>query len=291
MSREVLRQKICLKLFCQYLSTSIHLFFCIGKSSLINALRNLDDVDFVEGKAHNIYGSASTGEWQTTNVTRDYAYPVGHDLQHVRLWDIAGCGTNEHPSANYFNEKALYAFDVLILVTAHELGEYEYAVLENAQKQKIPVVIAITKVEVKVDSKIRKLYNTRNPPIKAYRQIVQETIEEARQRVSVCLQNRGLPNIPIFVVSAWKYRDFMMDREALMNSEHQVIHANQIVDTDELVSQEVSDDEVDSSILRDDDAQHQEIARAECREKNAIISFELHELLSYIADGAIDRRL
>jgi hypothetical protein len=258
---------------------------------LINALRNLDDVDVVERKPHNIYGSAPTGEWQTTHATLDYGYPVGHDLQHVRLWDMPGTGTREHPSINYFEEKVLYAFDVLILVVIQELGEYEYAVLENAQKQNIPVIIAVTKAEEKVESKIRKLFNTRNPPLKDYRQIVKETNEEARKRVSACLENRGLHIVPIFIVSAWKYRDFMIDQEALVNLEHQEIHANQIADTDELVGQEVSDDEVDSSILRDDNAQHQENAREERREKNAIISFELHQLLNYIAEGAIDRRL
>jgi ribosome biogenesis GTPase A len=60
-------------------------FYCSGKSTLINALLNREDVEFVEGKAHNMFGSAPTGEWQTTTKTLCYVYPQRHDLQYVRL--------------------------------------------------------------------------------------------------------------------------------------------------------------------------------------------------------------
>jgi hypothetical protein len=242
-------------------------------------------VDFVEAKPHNMFGSAPTGIWQTTMSTLRYGYPEGHELQYAQLWDTAGCGTHEHPSGNYFEDKLLYAFDVLIVVAENELGEYEYALLENAQKQRTPVVVVITKTEIKVESKIRKFFNTRNPPLDEYKQIVDETICEARQHVYTCLQKKGLHNIPVFIVSAWKYRDLMMGLETILNIDHQEVFAS------ELLGQEVCDQDTNDNIVEHREAWARATAERETRMKNMFLSVELCALLKYMADIAVHRRL
>ncbi len=242
-------------------------------------------MDFVEGKPHNIFGSAPTGIWQTTMTTLCYGYPEGHELQHVRLWDTAGCGTHQHPSDKYFQEKVLYAFDLIMVVAENELGEYENKILESAQKQKIPVVVVITKAEEKVQSKTRKLFNTRNPPLPEYERIVPETIEEARQHVNTCLETKGLHDIPVFVVSSWKYRDLIMDIEALENMNHQGVFPV------EVSGQDNSNRDINIDTVRDRADSIQTIAERETRLKNMLLSCEMSHLLVCIADTAIQRRL
>ena len=266
-------------------------FVYVGKSTLINALLNREDVDFVEGKPHNMYGSAPTGVWQTTMATLCYGYPVGHELQYVRLWDMAGCGTHEHPSANYFEEKALYAFDVLIIVAENELGEYEYTILQKAQQQNIPVVIVITKAEEKVESKIRKAFNARNPPLEEYKRVIQQTTDEARNHIATCLQKKGLQNTLAIIVSAWKYRDLMMDLETSTNENQQETNSNQEVRENMTISQKVSDDEINQQTASDHEIRPEVTAAEENRMKTALLSFELSQLLHYLATTAIQRRL
>jgi hypothetical protein len=227
-----------------------------------------------------MFGSAPIGEWQTTMNTLCYAYPNGHDLQYVRLWDTAGLGTHEHPSANYFKEKCLHAFDVLMIVTEKELGEYEYAILQNAEKQEIPAVVVITKAEEKVNSKIRITFNTRNPPLTDYAQIVQETTDEARQRIFASLQRKGLKKTPVFIVSAWMYRDFMMEQENLMNIGEQESNPNQEARGNEPLNEEISPEEVNANIVED-----------ESLAKTALLAFEINHLLDYIGGAAVYRRL
>jgi hypothetical protein len=89
-----------------------------------------------------------------------------------------------------------------MIVAERELGEYEYTLLENAEKHNMSTVIVITKVEEKVNAKIRILFNTRNPPLEHYGKVIQDTAHEARERVLACLDKKGFHKIPVFVVSS-----------------------------------------------------------------------------------------
>jgi len=238
-----------------------------------------------------MFGSAATGEWQTTMSTLCYAYPEGHDLQYMRLWDTAGLGTHEHPSATYFREKCLHVFDVLIVVAEKELGEYEYTLLENAEKKKIPTIIVITKAEDKVNAKIRKLFNTRDPPLADYIQIVQETTDEARLRVSTYLQKRGLQKTPVFIVSAVKYREFIINQENLENRGHQETTLNPEVCENEPVGEQVSDQADNPDTIANNETRQEETVEDELSAKTTLLAFELNHLLDYIASVAVYRRL
>ena len=228
-------------------------------------MRNREDTRPGVDIPHNMFGSAPTGSWQTTMKTCCYAFPANEELQHVRLWDMPGCGTHDHPSATYFQDKALFAFDVLLVVVEKEISEYEYSILEKAQQQNIPAVIVVTKADAKVESAIRINFNTRNPPLDEYKQVVQEVLDEARERVTISLSNRHLRITPTFVVSAWKHRDFMLHEE------------NDI---------QTSCEESNGQLVPVD-APHE----YEEKQKKAALSLELSHLLDYIAGAAVRRRL
>lgn len=237
-----------------------------------------------------MFGSAPTGVWQTTMDTKCYGYREDHNLKHVRLWDMAGCGTHEHPSATYFEDKTLFAFDTLLIVAEKELGEYEYPILENAQKENIPVIIVITMAEEKVKSKCRKLYNSGNPPLREYPRIIEETSNEARQRVSTCLEKRGLKKVPIFIVSAYKYRDYMLKQETFRNTNFQELIHDEDIYRNESLGEEVTDEVISHQILVDN-VPRSLTAEEEDHMKNALLSFELVKLLDYMGTTALQRRL
>jgi GTPase Era involved in 16S rRNA processing len=189
-----------------YFQTDI---FIIGKSSLINSLRGLPDVDPIVAEQHDELDSALTGETETTQKTRRYGYPIGHELEFVRFWDHPGCGTQNHPVETYFNDNVLYAYDCVLLVTAGGLGEYEQSIIEAARRYGTDVVIVVNKAELKVDSKIRRLpRNARPLNANDRRMLIQETINEAKESINNALNNIQHEQVPVFVVSAWKWYEY-----------------------------------------------------------------------------------
>ena len=157
------------------------------------------------------------------------------------------------------------AFDVLLVVVENEISEYEYNILEKAQQQNIPAVIVVTKADLKVESEIRIHFNTRNPPLDEYKQVVQDVLDEARRRVSTCLTHRSLRITPTFVVSAWKHRDFMLHEENDVQASCEESNGQPVAVA----------------------TPHEE----EEKQKKAALSLELSHLLDYIAGAAVRRRL
>ncbi|CAF1150617.1 unnamed protein product [Adineta ricciae] len=177
-----------------------------GKSTLINSLREIDDTGVYN---NNELDAARVGETQTTRETRPYGFIEGHELDFVRYWDHAGCGTFDHPTENYFRQNLLYAFDCILLVTASGLGEYERTILEHARRFETDVVIVINKADDRVQSKLRRRpRHLGQPDVNARRLIIQETIDEAKASITEELRNIQQEQVPVFVVSAHKWRDY-----------------------------------------------------------------------------------
>ncbi len=191
--------------------------FVIGKSSLINSLRGLPDVGPEAAEQYDEFLSATIGEGETTQETRHYSYPVGDELEFVRFWDHAGCGTQNHPTANYFDDNVLYAYDCVLLVTTGGLGEYEQSIIEAARRYGTDVVIVVNKAEQQVEARRRRRPNNAGPfDEDARRMLIQEIINEAKQRINNALDHIQQVRVPVFVVSAWKWSEYQNtgDREA-----------------------------------------------------------------------------
>jgi len=52
---------------------------------------------------------------ETTTDTISFKHP---NIETLVLWDLPGSGTINHPKETYYEDKTLYAFDVLLIVTA-----------------------------------------------------------------------------------------------------------------------------------------------------------------------------
>ncbi len=136
------------------------------------------------------------------------------------------------------------------------------------------------------------MFNTRNPPLEHYEKVVQDTANEARERVLTCLGKKGFHKIPVFIVSAWRYRDFMMERERLDTlADQQTTPPHFEACKSEPLSQQISHQGVDNDILADDEIRQQEIIEHDSLAKMALLAFELTCLLDYIAGVALYRRL
>uniref|UniRef100_A0A914C2F2 IRG-type G domain-containing protein n=1 Tax=Acrobeloides nanus TaxID=290746 RepID=A0A914C2F2_9BILA len=99
-----------------------------GKSSLINAIRGFTSDDPEAAKTDII---------ECTQKIECYSYRHG-EFPHVRFYDVPGAGTMRHLSENYYRQKALCAFDCLIVMVQQALGVEEIrfvrAAVENNQK-------------------------------------------------------------------------------------------------------------------------------------------------------------
>ncbi|DBA72283.1 hypothetical protein WJX79_005537 [Trebouxia sp. C0005] len=107
----------------------------VGKSTLINAIR---------GVKPNDKDAAQVGISEVTQDVRCYEYP---GLPRVKLYDAPGAGTRSHPSATYFMDKNLYAFDCIFLMYDGSFLDCCRHILEEAHTWGKPVAFLRTKAD------------------------------------------------------------------------------------------------------------------------------------------------
>ncbi|KAI6034835.1 interferon-inducible GTPase-domain-containing protein [Pisolithus orientalis] len=155
-----------------------------GKSSLINAFRGLRNKDA---------GAAATGVIETTLTTTRYPDP---NPQHPFVWfDIPGAGTLKITDWQYFNAQGLYVFDCIIVLFDNRFTMTDIAILSNARRFQIPTYI-IWEYDSEEDDeddpgRRKRLYTA------ARRQYIEET----RKSVKTNLENAGLPDQRVYIVS------------------------------------------------------------------------------------------
>lgn len=113
-----------------------------GKSSLINAWRRVES-----GQE----GWAKTGSTETTMRITPYTFPTDNPayraMDNVILWDIPGASTGSHPSATYIEDKKLYAFDFVIILTGQSLTENDMKYANAVAAYKIPFAFVRSKCD------------------------------------------------------------------------------------------------------------------------------------------------
>lgn len=94
-----------------------------GKSSFINAVRNLSNKDPF---------AAPTGIIECTDeVTR---YPDPRPNSRIIWYDVPGAGTQNMPDWQYFNNLGLYIFDCIIVLTDNRVMESDIAILRTCEQ-------------------------------------------------------------------------------------------------------------------------------------------------------------
>jgi predicted GTPase len=178
-------------------------FIFIGKSTFINAVRNLKDVKPSLAYFYREDESApvNRGLSEVTTKIRRYIWP-NNEYPHLALWDLPGGNTKTNLTATYVYDKALHAFDCLLLLTTLRFTELDFDIVQQACKCGTPIVLVLTKVDQEVKNELD------GNPGKALEEIINEIVLEFKQSVrrKLCEVNSALFNVPIFAVSATKFR-------------------------------------------------------------------------------------
>lgn len=168
-----------------------------GKSSLINAFRNLRNRD---------PGASRTGTMETTLEIGRYPDPGTEPPRSRMVWfDVPGAGTQRIPNHDYFVKQSLYMFDLIILAIGDRFEEIDALIVENCARFKVPVFIVRSKADMHISNMMKEygtgIYSeiTDNPQL--YTACRDQFILESQQTVSEGLQRQGLPDQPVYVIS------------------------------------------------------------------------------------------
>ncbi|KAI6146153.1 interferon-inducible GTPase-domain-containing protein [Pisolithus tinctorius] len=169
-----------------------------GKSSLINAFRGLRNRDA---------DAAATGVTETTLTMTRYPDP---NPQHPFVWfDIPGAGTLKVPDWQYFNAQGLYVFDCIIVLFDNRFTMTDTAILSNARRFQIPTYIVRSKADQHIRNLMRDMgYDSEEDDEddpgrrnRLYTAARRQFIEETRKSVKTNLENAGLPDQRVYIVS------------------------------------------------------------------------------------------
>ncbi|KAI6097551.1 interferon-inducible GTPase-domain-containing protein [Pisolithus sp. B1] len=169
-----------------------------GKSSLINAFRGLRNRDA---------SAAATGVTETTLAMARYA---DANPQHPFVWfDIPGAGTLKIPDWQYFNAQGLYVFDCIIVLFDNRFTMTDVAILSNAKRFKIPTYIVRSKADQHIRNLMRDMgydseQDDEDDPGRRARLLTaarKQYIGETRKSVKTNLENAGLPDQRVYIVS------------------------------------------------------------------------------------------
>ena len=130
-----------------------------GKSSLINAVRGLQDVRPGEETAAET-SPAGVDIVEATSKTKRYTFPEAK-FSHIKLWDLPGGGTVTHKAHDYFHEKTLYAFDCLLMLTAERFTTLDNDIASMARKFNTPIAMVVNKGDLFLDTESKAMYNGR----------------------------------------------------------------------------------------------------------------------------------
>ncbi|DBA82580.1 TPA: hypothetical protein ACH3X2_000790 [Trebouxia sp. C0005] len=108
-----------------------------GKSSMINA---------IQGKKDSDSGAAKVGIINVTEDRQKYALKTN---EHCIIWDMLSFGRHG-PVETDFHDRMLYAFDGLLLMSAHTFSEPDLMVIKRAQEYNIPVALVRTMSDVHI---------------------------------------------------------------------------------------------------------------------------------------------
>lgn len=159
-----------------------------GKSSLINALRMVEDDD---------PDAALVGEIETTKEIKKY---IPHMFPHVALWDMPGIGTLKQRGSRYFDTNMLYAFDCILVLSADRFLEGDFEIAKRAIEYKRSLVFVRTKADLGVRAIARRTGKRMLEASKILRQQVNASFKENAEKCGLGME---LSNCKLFILSAW----------------------------------------------------------------------------------------
>jgi len=161
-----------------------------GKSSLINAFRGLHDTD---------PRAAKVDEVECTAFVSSYPHP---NYSHIVFWDLPGAGTVKHPSTTYFEDKTLFAFDCLLVITSDRFTEIDLDIAKKAASWGVPVVFVRNKLDQAFASRKRSA-----PAGTSEQQIINALRADITKAIIPQLHRVGLEDRKLYLISSWAFLD------------------------------------------------------------------------------------
>lgn len=111
----------------------------VGKSYFINALRGVRPGDA---------RAAAVGVTETTHDIFRYDFP---EERYLKLWDLPGFGTARHPTDTYARDKALIAFDAVLIMYSDRLLAGIVDIVRILDAANVPVAVVRTRADRSVE--------------------------------------------------------------------------------------------------------------------------------------------
>jgi len=173
-----------------------------GKSSLRNRILGIQNDKDPQ--------AAPVGFRETTMVPSSATHPQS---KYVKVWDLPGAGTRRHPAKTYYEDKALYAYDCLILVCASRFTETDCLLAKKAKDNGVPFFFVRNKV--KQDIKGCMDSDPRSTG-KSFKQVADLVCSELRQELYTDINNLGIFAKNIYCIDTSDLRNPHLDGEILM---------------------------------------------------------------------------
>ncbi|XP_060113911.1 interferon-inducible GTPase 5-like [Heteronotia binoei] len=151
-----------------------------GKSSLVNAFRNISDYE---------EGAAKIGVEQITMFPERYPHPKFPELT---LWDLPGIGTREFKPKEYLEKVNFSRYDFFIIVASERFTVNDAMLAMEIQKMNKRFYFVRTKVDQAINSERRK------PNFNKARML-----ERIRTYCLSNLREEGAVNPRVFLISSW----------------------------------------------------------------------------------------
>ncbi|EHK20703.1 uncharacterized protein TRIVIDRAFT_49768 [Trichoderma virens Gv29-8] len=171
-----------------------------GKSSLLNAIRNLGKDD---------PGWAPTGASEVTAQQHRYPDPV-----HNCIWyDTPGSGTQSVTAFRYYYSQRLFAYDKVILVHETTLTEPDIRLLQVCNHFKQPCIVVRTKSDMHIYNYQKELEWTQQEAREAFLREVREDVARFTAQAEAA-QASFAPQFDDFVVSTTGIRALVRGRRS-----------------------------------------------------------------------------
>jgi len=173
----------------------------VGKSTLRNRILGiLDDTD---DRAAPV---------DINECTKVASYAQHPKSPYIRVWDLPGISPN-HTAQVYCTNKALYAYDSLILVCTGRFSENDIMIAKYAREWQIPVFF----VRNKVAADIKAAQKTKKELQELSLEVVSERVcTSIKQELCDYLHKRGLLAPKIYCIEAWELDNKYLDGEELL---------------------------------------------------------------------------